>query len=178
MVDRQLSEPIVIGPGRERVPVIGPAQMAFITITPGTPRPVIVSPEENHPVITIAPQVARVIEPEPRGAWDEFGWTVRRQGGVPIYEGEYRVRDRLGHERRFTGRIEERQNESVAFIADPPDEIRNHRHHSCLQLYHLPDQGERTWYLLHWRIPARDPDTALLYMEMMLDESINRNHRR
>jgi hypothetical protein len=55
----------------------------------------------------------------------------------------------------------------TAYIADPPPEIRRHPHGACFQLYRDP------WFQLHWSRPARNPDDAILYMERVLDESIN-----
>lgn len=170
MVFRRSVEPVIIGPRREPLPVIRPAEMAYINITPSAASPEVIYPQERHPAITIAPQISRVITQPQRAVWDEYGWTQQRQGE---YAGEYRVRDTLERERRFAGRIREEHGQSLAYIADPPPEIRNHRHGHCLQLWGQPEPGGRTWYHLHWSTPARDPDTALLYMEQMLDEAIN-----
>ena len=100
-----------------------------------------------------------------RGAWDERGWTRRRDARNEVYEGEYQVGDR-----RFRGRIEVgRTNRIQAYIHEPPREIRRHRHHACFQQYGIGTG----WYVLHWSRAPRNVDEALLYFEQILDESIN-----
>ena len=56
-------------------------------------------------------------------------------------------------------------------IADPPAEVKKHRHGACLQLVEAP------WFLLHWNRPPHTLDDGLLYMERMLDESLNAGGR-
>ncbi|MEP6708366.1 MAG: hypothetical protein ABJC05_12645 [Pyrinomonadaceae bacterium] len=118
--------------------------------------------------ITIPPAGAERIEPPRRGAWDERGWTRRTNNGQEIYEGSYQlVERRTGRPRFFDGRITIHHRQVTAYIADPPAEIKRHPHGPCFQLHHAP------WFQLHWRHPAQNPDDAILYMERVLDESLN-----
>lgn len=168
------SAPTIIMPPAAPTLVIGPAMTAPLEVIPGAPPVVVQPPDSREPAITVAPQESAVITPPSRAVWDERGWTGHRRNGTSVYEGEYRVREaRSGRERRFAGRIREAQNGLVIYIADPPPEIRSHPKGSCFQLAEQPEPGKRAWFILHWRRPAKDPDTALLYMEKVLDEAIN-----
>ena len=131
---------------------IRPSQITSVTIRPAM-------------ATAIMPIMAETVRPPERGAWDERGWTRRRDGNNDIFEGQYQI----GH-RRFRGRIEVgRRNQIKAYIHEPPREIRRHRHHACFQ-QHRMGTG---WYILHWQRSPRNVDEALLYFEQILDESIN-----
>ena len=103
-----------------------------------------------------------------RGAWDERGWTRKVNNHHETYEGYYLVRGR-----QFRGRVEarDRRREVAAYIYNPPPEIKRHAHHACLQ------QVGNGWFILHWARPARNVDDAILYMERVLDESLNGRRR-
>jgi hypothetical protein len=124
--------------------------------TPG-PGPQIVRPRPQH-----------VVAAPPRFAWDEKRWQHHREGESEIVSGKYRVFDRRSRVwRAFDGRVEQRGSRISAYIADPPVEIRRHRHGACLQLVQAP------WFHLHWNRQPKNIDDALLYMERILDESFN-----
>lgn len=150
-----------------------------IRITPNTSNPIIVKPSnvvviapEKRETITVAPSVAVTVKPPDRGAWGERGWTRINEGGTEIYEGFYQViHRRRGQLLRFRGRIQisgwSGQKISV-YILNPPPEVKSHRHGPCFQL--LRDG----WFNLHWSRPAKNVDDAILYLEKVLDESLNR----
>jgi len=116
-------------------------------------------------VIPINPVRAESVDRPPRLAWDERGWTRQQDGDAEVYDGYYQVGDRS-----FRGRIKVgRRNRIQAYIHEPPEEIRRHRHHACFQQY-----GTGTgWYILHWQRAPQNVDEALLYFEQVLDESIH-----
>ena len=159
--------PIIVRPLRS-IPTIRPS--APLRVTPTVVleiKPVRVALTRIRPTAatSIAPVRTETVRPPERGAWDERGWTRRRDGDKDIYEGVYQVGDR-----RFRGRIEVgRRRRIQAFVHNPPREIRRHRHHACFQQY-----GSGTdWFILHWQRSPRNVDEALLYFEQILDESIN-----
>jgi hypothetical protein len=117
-----------------------------------------------EPAVIVSPIQTVTVEPPPRGAWDERGWTVQVGNQRETYEGEYAVGNR-----RFHGRIEARNrgHNVIAYIHNPPPEIKRHAHGACFQ------QIGNDWFLLHWARPARTVDDAILYMERVLDESLN-----
>lgn len=153
--------------------------VAVIAIRPASPtvlirpmtvisiQPMAVTVQTIRPIMPVSVEPARseTVRPPDRGAWDERGWTRRRDGNNEIYEGEYQVGGR-----RFRGRIEiGRRGRIQAFIHNPPRAIRRHPHHACFQ-----QVGVGTgWYLLHWSNSPRNADEAILYFEQVLDESIN-----
>lgn len=128
----------------QRVPVIGP-------------RPQVIGPTPSATVTAPA-----------RLAWDEKRWEKHESGSETELVGEYRVFDRRRKMwRTFDGRLVQQGRSIVTYIADPPAEVKKHRHGACLQLVQPP------WFLLHWERPPHSLDDGLLYMERMLDESIN-----
>lgn len=149
-----------------------------IRITPNVSNPIVIQPTntfvitpEKREAIKIIPSVAVTIKPPDRGAWDERGWTRRNDGGTETFEGFYQVHHRRREQvLRFRGRIQvsgwSSQKISV-YILNPPPEVKNHRHGPCFQL--LRDG----WFNLHWSRPAKNVDDAILYMEKVLDESLN-----
>jgi hypothetical protein len=143
--------------------LVAPAEPVRISAPPSIfirPSPV--------PDVTIGPARTVSIEPPRRGAWDERGWTRRTNNGQEIYEGSYQVIERRTRRTRsFEGRIAVNRGQVTAYISNPPGEIKKHRHGPCFQLHRAP------WFQLHWRRPAQNPDEAILYMERVLDESLN-----
>ena len=161
------SNPIAVGPSGSPL-IIRPSTLVQVR-----PRTLLEIRPSQTTSVTIRPAIAtaimpiraETIRPPERGAWDERGWTRRRDGNNEVYEGQYQVGDR-----RFRGRIEVgRRNRIQAYIHEPPREIRRHRHHACFQ-QHGMGTG---WYILHWQRSPRNVDEALLYFEQILDESIN-----
>ncbi len=120
----------------------------------------------------IGPKPAATVVPPPRFAWDEKRWQRRASNAGMELVGQYRVFDRKRQRwRTFDGQIVQQGTTIATYIAHPPVELSHHRHAACLQLVEAP------WFRLHWdRIP-RTLDDALLYMERMLDESINGRRR-
>lgn len=117
----------------------------------------------------IGPQPSAVVQAPPRFAWDEKRWTRKQAGTAVELVGSYSVYD---HTRRcwrtFQGFIRQQGGGIHAYIADPPPEMKRHPHGACLQLANAP------WFRLHWNHPPASADAALIYMERMLDESLNR----
>ncbi|MBK9214615.1 MAG: hypothetical protein IPM59_03310 [Chloracidobacterium sp.] len=161
------SAPITVRP-------TGPATIirpsSVVTITPLNviqirPTPIAATMVRPAAVTPVTPVRAETVQPARRGAWDERGWTRRRDGDREVYEGHYQVGDH-----RFRGRIEVgRRRRIQAYVYNPPREIRRHRHHACFQQFGIGTG----WYILHWQRSPRNVDEALLYFEQILDESIN-----
>lgn len=117
----------------------------------------------------IGPRPGAVVKAPPRFAWDEKRWTQRDVGDSIEFVGTYRVYDRAARKwRQFHGVIRQQAGNFYTYIADPPPEVKEHRHGACLQLANAP------WFRLHWNQPPASADAALIYMERMLDESLNR----
>lgn len=147
LIPEQNSRPVVIG-GAHEILVVGPSRWDSIVIGPA--------------------EYLRV-SPPPRAAWEEKGWTRLGRAANLTYTGAYRVTDHLsGLRRQFAGRVEMVRREPVAFICRPPVEIREHPKGPCFNLV------ERDWFRLHWHRPAKNVDDAILYVERILDEIINR----
>lgn len=154
------SQPVVVEPRREVI-TIRPVQRETVVIKPVS---VVVIQPKAVETVTIRPSQAVSVTPPERGAWDERGWTRSISGRNEIYEGYFVV-----GARRCRGRIEARNRgrDIRAYIHNPPPEIKRHRHSACFQL------TRNDWFYLHWARPARNVDDAILYMERVLDESIN-----
>lgn len=151
------TEPIMVGPGAYR----GDA----LTIQGNHYRE---EGTQRNPPLVIGPDRPVTIGPTPRGVWEEQGWTRYRNDGTWVYEGYYRVRDRHGRQRRFPGRVIVRPGEVRPYIADPPAELRTHPKGPCFMLAHTP------WFQVHWHRPAGNADEAILYIEKVLAEALNR----
>jgi hypothetical protein len=129
------------------------------------PRPQVVKPALQ----VIGPKPTATVEAPPRFAWDEKRWHRTITDDIVEVMGRYRVHDRQRRQwREFDGYVTQRGREIAAYIADPPAEMKQHRHGPCLQMIKAP------WFRLHWRREPKDLDAAVLYLEQMLDESINR----
>lgn len=116
----------------------------------------------------ITPTPSLTVEAPPRFAWDEKRWRQRRSPDGVELVGHYRVYDRRRRQwRQFRGRLLQQGGDIAAYIADPPVEMRSHRHGACLQLV------EGDWFRLHWQRAPNGLDDALLYLELMLSESLN-----
>ena len=116
----------------------------------------------------IGPRPSTVVGAPPRFAWDEKRWRRLDGNGQTELVGRYRVHDgRRNRWHEFDGRLVQRNGEIAAYIADPPLELKQHPHGSCVQLVNAP------WFRLHWNRQPRNLDDGLLYMERMLDESLN-----
>ena len=151
------SQPVVVKPAAELIAVM-PRNTVVVK-----PAPVFVIQPKTAEVVTVQPTRAVTVTPPERGAWDERGWTRIINDGREIYEGYYVVGSR-----KFRGRIETRGGRNIAvYIFNPPGEVKRHRHGACFQLVN------NNWFHLHWSRPARNVDDAILYMERVLDESLN-----
>jgi hypothetical protein len=137
--------------------------------------PLVVGPSSTRTVVepsahlVIGPSPRVLVEKVRRPIWEEMGWAVVSKGGRPVYEGVYEVLQRsTGQTRRFDGYVIRDGSVFTAYIADPPPEIREHPKGPCFLLTEAP------WFRVHWYRPARDVDTAILYVQRVLDEAINR----
>jgi hypothetical protein len=124
----------------------------------GPAAPILIGPSEN---LTIGPAQ--------RAVWDERGWTVQADLDRTTYQGQYQIFDHQQRiPRRFSGWVKETTWDVVAYIADPPPELRHHPKSVCFTPDQLP------WFRVNWYIPATNVDEAILYVEKVLDEAINR----
>lgn len=157
--------PAVIRPTISPSPVVTVGPRVPVTITPSQ---IFVIAPSRVAITTAGPSNAIAVEVPERGAWDERGWAKNINGRRESYEGYYRA-----GKRQFRGRVETRNRgrQTVAYIFDPPPEIRSHRHRACFQ------QVGNGWFILHWARPARTVDDAILYMEKVLDESLGGRRR-
>jgi hypothetical protein len=174
-VDRTTTEPVVIGP---TVRIVGP----ILVIGPQTPATVrrqitVIGPVRREVVrirpatVVVRPEVAARVEAPPRAVWDDRGWTAEPRGQERVYHGWYHVTNHVTNQAlRFEGRITHHGHQITPYIADPPPEIRRHPKAACFTLTHAP------WFRVHWRRAAANVDDALLYVERVLDEAINRHH--
>lgn len=173
------------------VPVVGPAVASEVPVVQPQTEPsaaVVVGPQDpDRPVTVVDLQDVRVVRPlpeqevkpcdvpvanrPPRAAWDEKGWRQTTTNGEQVFEGFYQATDKRKKVRRFPGRITTQGTKVSAFIADPPAELRHHPKNPCFQRY--AQDGTHTWFYLNWARPAQDAETALLYVERVLDESFN-----
>lgn len=153
-------------PGAEEmILVIGPAEVTVIS-----PTPVVEIDPPTVPVEVIGPIPVPVLGRQPRGAWDEKGWSRSVERGRTVYVGYYQVTDeRTGELRRFRGQVVEdhRAKRAVPWIEAPPPEIDRHPKRPCFRHVH---EG---WYEVNWYRPAKHADEAILYLEAVLDQAIN-----
>jgi hypothetical protein len=144
-------------PRPDRPLVVGPAE--WIVIGPEKGPSIMVGP---------APAAGLQIGPQPRGAWDDQGWKRTQQARGQIYEGYFQVVEhRTGLRHRFSGRVVATGGELLTYIADPPQEIRDHPKGPCFTADTPP------WFHLHWHQPPRTVDDAILYMEKILSEALD-----
>jgi hypothetical protein len=123
----------------------------------------------QEPAVIVIPRRPILVGPLPRGVWEDRGWTARVERGRTIYEGFYRVGVGPSRERRqFQGRILIEARHVSAYIANPPVAIKRHIKGPCFTAVRAP------WFLVHWHRPANNVDDALLYIERILDEALNR----
>jgi len=121
----------------------------------------------------IGPSPDLVVAAPARFAWDEKRWQHKQVGDRVEFTGRYRVFDQQTRTwREFQGYISHLGRDIATYIADPPVEMKQHPHGACLQLTTAP------WFRLHWNRHPATVDDALIYMERMLDESLNRRRRR
>lgn len=116
--------------------------------------------------LVIGPSDPIIVEPPQRPAWDERGWKRRMLNGTTAYDGKYRVGKSDGRQLSFPGHIRVTDRVPVAYIADPPPDIKRHAKGPCFQLAQPP------WFRVHWHRPPRNVDDALLYVERILDEAV------
>ncbi len=172
---RTASESLVVGPTVRTVrpvPLVGPQTAVAVrpniaVIGPGRREVVSIGPA----TLLVRPGVAARVEAPPRAAWDDRGWSAEPHGHERVYRGWYNVTNRrTGQALRFEGRITQNGHHITPYIADPPPEIRQHPKAACFTLTQAP------WFQVHWRRAAANVDDALMYVERVLDEAINRHH--
>ena len=148
--------PLVIGPTNPNQLIIGPAGHPALLVNPGQ-------------VVQIGPPTEILVQPPHRGLWDERGWTWEKQNGQRFFQGYYQAyHSRTGERRTWPGRIFVRGREISLYIAGPPQNLNRHPKWPCFH------QEEGRWFRLNWHRAARNVDDAILYMERILDEVINR----
>ena len=118
--------------------------------------------------VLVAPARPHRVSEARRPLWDAKGWQQVVSGGRKAFEGRYEVRDRSsGAPFRFKGRVVLAMFSLKTYIEDPPASIRRHPKGPCFALV------EGSWFRIHWHRAPRDVDEAILYVERVLDESIN-----
>jgi hypothetical protein len=104
-----------------------------------------------------------------RGAWDDRGWHKQSERGTEVYVGFYCAREKkTGRRLQFPGRITVSRWQIAPYIANPPDQVRRHPKWACFS-----SLGDG-WFRIHWYRSAKNVDDAILYIERILDESINK----
>jgi hypothetical protein len=117
----------------------------------------------------VTPTARALVEKVLRPAWEEKGWATTQRDGRTVYQGFFEVVERRANRRRrFSGVIAHDSSGFTAYIADPPPEIRRHPKGGCFAMTQAP------WFRVHWLKAPRDVDNAILYVETVLDESLNR----
>ena len=136
----------------------------------GPSRP-LVAPPVSRPTV-VGPELGLLVAPRQRPAWDAKGWRAVPHDGRFAYEGFYEVlAKKTGERRRFSGRIIETKRTVATYISDPPVEIKGHPKGRCFSLI------EALWFRVHWHAEPRNVDEAILYVEAVLDEALNRYGR-
>lgn len=132
------------------------------------------------------------VEPTPTPYWEASGWERSQlREGIDVYKGKYKVTVD-GVQREYEGfvvvesspaysiedmTITEQTNARV-IIEDPPAEVKRHPHGSCLGLVSRANQKHKDQFTLHFTNPPKDADTAIKFMERMLDESFHPQSKR
>lgn len=153
-----------------RVFVVGPTGGTWLVVPHGEaevigPDDSVIGPGEE----VIGPSTALTVEPPKRSVWDERGWHREVRGNQQVYTGPYRITDLARNEPlAYHGVIYVKRREIVPCIAEPPAAIKRHPKGVCFT------KMEKPWYRLHWRRAAKNVDEAILYMERVLDEAVNR----
>jgi hypothetical protein len=164
------SDALLVGPAEAEL--IGPvpaeaegAAAGWLVIGPSAAT--IISPS-SAAVERIEPSEVEQVVPPPRPAWDDRGWSLRRENGQQVYEGFFQVKQRQrGQPLRYAGRIIQERGQAAAYIADPPPEIKKHPKGPCFMLVQAP------WFRVNWYHAAGNVDDAILYVEKVLDEAVN-----
>lgn len=157
-----MSNNIRVGP--QAATVIRPTERSLV----GPSSSLTVVPNVARPLLVV-PQASLLVEPRQRPAWDAKGWVPQPHNGRLAYEGFYEVTaKRTGEPLRFRGRLMETGRTIATYIADPPAEIKRHPKGKCFSLTDTP------WFRVHWQEEPRNVDEAILYVETVLDEAINR----
>lgn len=139
-------------------------------------RPIVVGPSYSPDIIVgpkspvlVEPSQSIRIQPPARGAWQEKGWAIQHNTGQDIYRGYYIVKDwNSNQSRSYPGRIDVSRRNIQSFIANPPAAIRSHPKGACFSLI---SEG---WFQIHWHRSPHNVDDAILYIERILDEVLNR----
>lgn len=128
------------------------------------PQPHLIRPAAR----VIGPRPGQTVQAPARFVWDEKRWRRSLEDGYAQITGRYRAFDRQRRAwREFEGYLTQRGRHITAYIADPPVEIKRHRHGPCFQLVH------GSWFQIHWQRRPKNLDEALLHVEQILDEAIN-----
>ncbi len=132
------------------------------------------------------------VEPVPTPYWEASGWERSQlKEGIEVYRGKYKVA--LGEEQReYDGfvvvetspsySIEDlsikEQTTARVFIEDPPKEVKSHPNGSCLGLISQSNEKHKSQFTLHFTVPPKDADSAIRFMEGMLEESFHPQSKR
>lgn len=124
----------------------------------------------------VTPQRSVVVPPA-RNALEDQGWTrtSRAEGSTQVFEGYYTATAADGKRHRFPGRIEvDNWGDIRPFIHNPPLDLMRKMGHPRVPCF-AATGGD--WYRIHWSEPARDPDTALLFVEGLVTEALTQKLR-
>lgn len=144
--------------------VIGPSLP--IQVTPMHPAQIVVGPSRT---VIVRPAKILIVEPPRRGVWLEKGWAFDRVGDHETYQGSFQVtKQSTGQPLSYAGRIEILRQEIATYIFNPPAAIRLHPKGPCFSLI------GQSWFRIHWHRPPINVDDAILYVEHILDEVVNR----
>lgn len=136
-------------------------------ITPEAP--ILIAPSQS---LTITPDIEPEITPPPKAhpatVWEARKWSKRKKRGVEIFSGTYTViNNATGKTIIVPGRIEVSSKGLDVYVKSPPKKLKKHPKSSCFQLH------RNGWFWVHWSVPPKHPDDAILYIESVLSESIN-----
>jgi len=164
----------LVKPGQSLV--IGPAERTSLIICPSPNVVIGPSTREEKPIIKTIPPILvnpvdpLVIKPQSRPYWEERGWIRRQTNGREEYVGFYQVSEKkTDRQYSFPGRIVALGNEFVPYLGHPPPQLKLHKKWICFRKKEGLD-----WYGLEWFQPAQHPDETILYVQQILDESINK----
>ncbi len=103
--------------------------------------------------------------------WQNRNWHLDKKGQDENYSGCFVVRDKKMDGRRiFRGSIVMRRGLfAFSFIADLPEELRGHGNEACFR-----PTPHKPWFNIHWEIRPASPESAIIAVERLFSEVINR----
>ena len=126
-------------------------------------------------VTRITPVAPITLAPPKRPVWDELGWTMKQEGAQTVYTGQYHTLNTTTRQpQTFDGRVVVNGDHIQAWVSNPPPGLNQHAKSSCFA------RNRDDWFTVNWATPPTNADDAILYVQRVMDESVNgiRSHIR